>query len=439
MLSEGEDVVVAVSGGPDSICLLHLLLRIAPEMKLRLSVAHLNHMLREEAIFEEEFVRELARKYSLAFYSERINVPQLIKKGETLEEGARRIRYDFFRRASEKLSSKKVALGHTADDLVETVLLNLIRGAGLRGLRGIPPLRKEESIVFIRPLINIWRREIEEYLKEQNIPYVIDRSNLSLQFTRNKIRHQVIPLLEELNPRVKEAIHRLASIARETLSFIEEEARARVEEIIERKTGSSLYLNFPKLASLHPALQKEIVRQALEEFKLELGKEDVERILEIGRSGVATTLAGGMGVRKRGEFLLFSKRERFVSYEIPLRVPGSTDIPQAGMRIDAEIIEGRFLVKDPGCREVTLDMDCLKGGLVARNWRKGDRFVPLGMSGEKKLQDIFIDKKVPREERGRIPIVCDEEGIVWIVGVGIGERVKVKEETRRVLHLKAVQ
>jgi len=439
MVSPGDRVVVAVSGGPDSVCLLHLLLQISQELNLQLFVAHLNHMLREEAIDEEEFVRELAEKYSLPFYSERIEVAKKLRKGETLEEGARRIRYDFLRRAGERFSANKIALGHNADDLVETVLLNLIRGTGIRGLRGIPPVRMEGAMAFIRPLIEIWREEITEYLKERNIPYKIDRSNLSLEFTRNKIRHQLIPLLEEINPKVKLAIYRLGEIAGEINSFIEEEVKKAKEGIV-KKDESVLLLNIQRLFAFHPALQKEIIRSVLAEFtNYEMGREEIERILEVGRRGGAITLPGRVDVRRVGDELQFKKeKERKIEYEIPLKIPGGTSIPEAKMRIEAEIIEGKHLVKDASCREVTLDMEGIKGRLIARNWRRGDRIVPLGMRNEKKLQDIFVDKKIPREERRRIPIICDEEGIIWVVGVAISERVKVGEGTRRVLYLRAI-
>ena len=397
-------------------------------------------MLREEAIDEEEFVRELAEKYSLPFYSERIEVAKKLRKGETLEEGARRIRYDFLRRAGERFSANKIALGHNADDLVETVLLNLIRGTGIRGLRGIPPVRKEGSITFIRPLIDIWREEITQYLEERDIPYMIDRSNLSLEFTRNKIRHRVIPLLEEINPKVKLAIHRLGEIAGEINSFIEDEVWKEKEQILVGKSESSLLLDIKRLFAFHPALQKEIIRSVLAEFtNYEMGREEIERILEVGRSGGAITLPGKIDVRRVGDVLQFKKgKESKIEYEIPLNIPGSTSIPEVGVRIEAEIIEGQHLVRDASCREVSLDMEGIKGRLIVRNWRKGDRFIPLGMRNEKKLQDIFVDKKIPREERRRIPIICDEEGIIWVVGVAISERVKVGEGTRRVLYLRAI-
>jgi tRNA(Ile)-lysidine synthase len=396
-------------------------------------------MLREEAIEEENFVRELAEKYSLPFYSERIEVAKKLRKGETLEEGARRIRYDFLRRAGEWFSANKIALGHNADDLVETVLFNIIRGTGIRGLRGIPPVRMEGAMAFIRPLIEIWREEITEYLKERNIPYKIDRSNLSLEFTRNKIRHQLIPLLEEINPKVKLAIYRLGEIAGEINSFIEEEVKKAKEGIV-KKDESVLLLNIQRLFAFHPALQKEIIRSVLAEFtNYEMGREEIERILEVGRRGGAITLPGRVDVRRVGDELQFKKeKERKIEYEIPLKIPGGTSIPEAKMRIEAEIIEGQYLIRDTSCKEVTLDMEGIKGRLIARNWRRGDRIVPLGMRNKKKLQDIFVDKKIPREERGRIPIICDEEGIIWVVGVAISERVKVGERTRRVLYLRAI-
>jgi len=439
MLSQGDRVVVAVSGGPDSVSLLYLLTQLLPELELQLSLAHLNHMLREEAIYEEEFVQRLGEELALPFYSERIDVQSLLKRGETLEEGARRIRYDFLRRASERFSATKVALGHNADDLVETVIFNLIRGTGLGGMRGIPPIREEQSLTFIRPLINIWREEIEGYLKEKQIPYVIDRSNFSLQFSRNKIRHQLIPLIQEINPRAKQAIHRLASIAGEAQSFIREEAEKREREIIERKTNYLLQINIPHLLSLHPALQKETLRVIIADFKgdmSEIGSREIETILEM-EEGESFTLPGNLQVERKRELLTFKRRRRPTPYEAPLQVPGSTFLPQAGISIEAKIVEENFLLKDPSCWEVTLDMDKLKGNLIARNWRQGDRMVPLGMSHARKLQDIFVDCKVPREERQRIPLICDEEGILWIVGLRIAERAKVDEKTKRTLYLRA--
>lgn len=441
MLSRGDRVVVAVSGGPDSVCLLHLLKEIAPQYDLQLFVAHLNHMLREEAVDEEEFVRRMAEEMSLPFYSERIDVRAKLRKGETLEEGARRIRYDFLKRACERFSASKVALGHNADDLVETVIFNLVRGTGLGGMRGIPPIRYDGSITFIRPLIDIWREEIEEYLGEKGIPYVIDRSNLSLQFTRNKIRHQIIPLLLEINPRAKEAIRKFAIIAEEAHSFIRGEAVRGKERLVEKRTKYSLLINCYQLSSLHPALQKEALRVILSEFvgdMSEIGSEEIERILKMGE-GETLTLPGNLPVERKEGFLLFMKRRRRpIPYEIPLQVPGYTFIPEAGVGIEARVVEGNFIIKDPSCLEVTLDMGKIKGELRARNWRKGDRMVPLGMREPKKLQDIFVDCKISREERHRIPLICDEEGILWIVGLRISERAKVSPETNEILHLRAI-
>lgn len=441
MLSPGDRVVVAVSGGPDSICLLHLLHQLAPEFELELFVAHLNHMLREEAIQEEKFVRQIAEDLSLPFYSERIDVKSLLQKGESLEEGARRLRYDFLKRASERFSASKVALGHNADDLVETVLFNLIRGTGLGGMRGIPPIRKEKTLTYIRPLIGIWREEIEKYLEEKNIPYVIDKSNLSLQFTRNKIRHRIIPLLQEINPKVKAAIYRLAVISGEVHSFLRKEAGEKKRDIVELKTRYLLKINLSSLLSSHPALQKEMLRIVLAEFggdMSEMGNEAIESVLEM-KEKETLTLPGNLRARREGMFLLFNKgKRRTIPYQMPLKVPGYTFIPPAGMGIEAQIIEGHYLLKDPSCLEVTLDADEIRGELIARSWKRGDRMIPLGMNQAKKLQDMFVDCKVPREKRHRIPLICDEEGILWVVGLRIAERAKVKENTKRTLHLRAI-
>lgn len=441
MLSPGDRVVVAVSGGPDSVCLLHLLKRLSAEEDLQLFVAHLNHMLREEALNEEEFVRKIAETMSLPFYSERIDVRAQIGKGESLEEGARRLRYDFFRRACAKFSASKMALGHNADDLVETVILNLIRGTGLGGMRGIPPIRYENSISIIRPLINIWREEIEEYLQEHQIPYVIDRSNFSLQFTRNKIRHQIIPLLIEINPKAKEAIHRFTLIATETHDFIKEQATRAKEELVEHKTKYLLCINLPRLSSLHPVIQKEALRLIFWDFIEDtslVSSQELETLLKMGE-GERLTLPKAIQVEHKGEKLILRKKKIHPApFEIPLQVPGYTFVHPVGIGIQARLVEGNFIIKDRHCLEVTLDMEKIKGNIIARNWKKGDKMIPLGMKHPKKLQDIFVDSKVPREDRYRVPILCDEEGIIWVVGLRMSERVKVDYGTKLILHLSAI-
>lgn len=441
MFQRGERVVVAVSGGPDSVCLLHLLLELSPQWDLSLRVAHLNHGLRPEADGEEEFVRRLAKDLSLPFSSRKVKVKEMLRRGESLEEGARRIRYEFLKEVAEEVGARKIALGHTADDLVETVLFNIARGSGLEGLRGIPPLRREGEFVFVRPLISIWREEIEAYLKGRGLEYVIDPSNLLPVFSRNKIRLEVMPLLQAINPRAKSAIYRLSILAGEALSLLEEMAEERMKEVLQWEEGRAR-IKGTSLSQLHPALQREVLRKVVERVKgdlLGIGREEIEGIMRIARGeGKGRSLPGDIEVRRKGEEIVIGRRVApLPPFELPLKVPGETEIPQLGVAIRAEIVEGRMMVRDREQREVTLDMDCIRGELRVRNWRRGDRMIPLGMEKAKKLHDIFVDCKVPREKRSRIPIVVDEEGILWVVGLRLAERAKVREDTKRVLHLRA--
>lgn len=279
LLKKKDKVLVGVSGGADSLCLLHLLCALRDEFKLKIYSAHFNHCLRQEADSEQEFVEDISKKLNVKCFSEKKKVKNFFK-GDSLEQVARHLRYDFFFKVCRKEKIKKLALAHHKDDLSETVLLRLIRGSGLRGLRGFLPLLSIKNIKIIRPLIEIDKESIIKFCKEKNIPFKIDKTNFEESFLRNKIRLKLIPLLKEFNPSISQKLYELAITVAWDYSFIHNSALSQFSLLIKRR-GQKLALEIGFLKKLAPAIFNEVLRIALEEVKGNLRKIELKHILEI--------------------------------------------------------------------------------------------------------------------------------------------------------------
>jgi tRNA(Ile)-lysidine synthase len=443
MIEKGDMVLAGVSGGPDSVCLLHLLWVFKDQLGVDIAVAHLDHMFRgKESEEDARFVEDLCRKWGITFYCERADVPAYIEKtGLSPEDAARRVRYAFFERARLKTGARKVALGHNRNDHEETVLMNILRGSGLEGLVGIEPVRD----FYIRPLLEIPREEIELYLKEEGIPYRIDRTNLTTDYFRNRIRLELIPLIEEKYcGHFGASLRRLSDIARQDLSYLEEETGRAWEEAARQEQGK-VFIDIKKFSSLHEALKRRIIRKSVECLVGDV--RDFEhrhtvmlvQFIEKSPTGTVVDLPKGLKGRKIYEhFCIFrGEEERIPDYCYDLPVPGRVFIKEAGVAIEAEVRSGtgREIIKtNPLIAQ--LDYDKIKGNLTVRNRRPGDRFKPLGAGGFKKLQDFFTDEKVPGKERDKVPVVTDNGRIVWVAGMRIDDRFKITSATARVLLLK---
>jgi tRNA(Ile)-lysidine synthase len=442
MIDSGDKIVVAVSGGPDSVCLLKILFQLQRWLDVSLIVAHLNHGLRpQEDEKETEFVADLARGLNLTLaYDKAVNLTKA--HGTSIEEKAREIRYRFLERVLNEYHAQKAALGHNMNDQAETVLMHLLRGSGPTGLSGMPPIRQRR---FIRPLINITRDEIHTYLKQKDIPFMMDSSNLEKRYLRNRLRLELIPLLLNYQPRLIEHLGELASLCRLEDQFMEEEARKGLQMVTQDSSEHSLELSLDTFKGLSPALRCRIIRQAIKRVKGDLRRIDIGHIKAIidladsVRPQIRMNLPQDLIVRKIYERLRFSSGTEIETEDFTHHIidKGVFKIPEINRTLSLEEIpKGDFLPSSASPNEAFLDLARLKWPLRVRNFRAGDKFIPLGLNGFKKVKDVFIDQKIPSEERKKIPILENCSSIVWLCGIRIDNRYRVRQRTRRILRCK---
>ena len=441
MFIAGDTVLVAVSGGPDSVALLHALHTASSELGISLHIAHFNHGIRgEQSNSDEGFVRDLAQAFTLPITVGKADVPALraeLKVGT--EEAARIARLEFLRETATKVGANKIALGHTADDRAESVLLNIIRGCGIDGLGSIRPV----SGSTVRPLIETTRAQIEAYIAENALPYRIDESNTDTTYTRNRVRHELIPLLEhEYNPEIRSALVRLAQIATSQCQLMDDLATSATSDC---RRGDGLDAH--KLVTLADALLHQVIRSEIERVKGDLRDvtfEQVQGVADALRAGSDFTITlptGQLDAMRRGDAFRVQRRTEIRSvepFELNLQMPGVTEIAATGLRIEAQLVRHPKPTRLPA-NEALIDIDAVVGKLRVRSVSPGDRITPFGMLGCKKLQDLFVDKKISKAERARAAVVCDDEKILWVVGVTASELGKVTEQTREAIRLWAAR
>jgi len=446
MWRPGESVLVAASGGPDSICVLHLFCRLREESPFPLAAAHLNHGLRgAESDRDAEFVASLASGLDLPFHLRTLPAGSLAGTVDGLEGAARRARYAFLTETARQIGASRVAVGHTRDDQAETFLMRLLRGSGARGLAGIYPM---VDGVLIRPLLDVPRSQVETYLQARGIPCRTDSSNADLSRTRNRVRARLLPLVrDEFNPEIDKTLARTAEIFREEEAYLRSVVRD-LEKRLVRREGHDLYLSLPALRVLPAALRRRLLRSAIQEVSgsgpgvvMDFEQvEELERLVKSGKHGAALTLGTSLESRiLYGDLTLLPQGGGDeLEGETPLPVPGEARFPGLGLRLRAERVAATQ-IGDPRAEgssdRALLDADSLPGPLFVRGRRPGDAFCPLGSAGESKLKAYLIDRKVPRPVRNRIPLVVAGSRIAWVVGFQIDDRFKVTDETRRVLVL----
>jgi len=456
MLKPKDSVLVGVSGGPDSIALLHVLLTLASRFSLRLGVAHLNHSLRQkDSDKDAEFVASLAGKFDLPCYVHKENVRKYqIENKLSLEEAARRVRYTFFNSVSETNRFNKIALGHHCDDNAELILMNLFRGSGPQGISGIPPVRDGK---IIRPLINLKRSEIIDYLEAKGLKYVSDTSNWETKYLRNRIRLHLIPLLKEsYNPKIIETLNRLAAIIGSEEEWIEDIIHPLFEKTALSMQDDIVSFSVPRLKEINIAAQRRIIRKAIARIKGNLRRitfshiDSVINLLESRPAYKNLDFPDRIRIQRNRETLIFSKEKKAlrdlnvksgqaekIAFEYKIAKPEPIFIKEIGahMKFSEMDIENLFDFRRTGQHAGFFDKDALSFPLVLRNFQPGDRFKPLGMAGTQKVKKFFINKKVPKTERTRCPILLSQGKIVWVIGHRIDESVKVTPSTRNVLKM----
>ena len=472
MIKNGETVLVAVSGGADSLALLYGLHALHSQLDCQLHLAHLNHCLRPYADADADFVQQHAVHLGVPCTIQCTDVPRLVKQWKlSVETAARKARYQFYEEVSTQIGATKVALGHHQDDTAETVLMNLLRGSGSTGMKGIPPIR---NFKFIRPLAGFTRQHIETFLSAKGLVPQQDSTNTDTRYLRNRIRHELIPKLEsDYNPNIKVGLSRTADVLGAESEYLDTVAREALETCQVRDpdrikalaTLKSVVLDRAEFQQFHIAVQRRVLRLSFFEMLGSLGDlyfshcEAMLSLIDGDVPNTALALPNGLRFRRVYQCLIFevntSSRSplpvQTESFAYPLTVPGKTFIVALNTEITAElgdIPSGETLTFPNGRYEAIFDYAKVKEAfadtssetfpLTVRNRRQGDRFQPYGMRGTKKIKDFMIDAKVPRYERDRIPmLVCGDE-ILWIVGYTTSDPFKIHPGTRQYLYLRYV-
>ena len=450
MFQTGDAVLIGVSGGADSIALLDLISDFAPAFSLKLGIAHLNHSLRKaESDHDADFVAALGHSHHIAAYIDKVNVEAYKnQKKLSLEEAARHLRYDFFLKIARQNGFNKIALGHHADDNAELVLMFLLRGAGSLGISGIPPVRKiaGRAIRIVRPLIKMTKPEIISFVNTKKLAYVTDRSNIDLQHLRNRIRLQLMPLLKDAyNPQIVAILNRLASIISAEEKWMTDMTHTLFRQAALPSPPQCVSLSISKIKALDAAPQRRVVRRALQNVKGDLRRisfKHIQTVLELMEGKIrfkSLDFPDGIQIRCKADEIVFLKAEsapaKKITFEYPVPKPQSVLIKEIGQRIIFSLID-RDQVTDfrrAGQGVDFFDMSSLVFPLTIRNFRPGDHFKPLGMTGTQKLKKFFINQKVPRCERNKCPLLLSREKIIWVAGHRIAESVKVSPTTRSVL------
>jgi tRNA(Ile)-lysidine synthase len=446
LLSPGEHVLVAVSGGADSMALLFLLKQLAPEFSLTLSVGHVEHGLRgEESRADEAFVREWAARWDVPVYVGRFDVPAYAKeRGVSFEVAAREVRYKYLRDTAAAIGARKIAFAHHANDQVETILMRFLRGTSPTGLSGIPLIRDMNGIQIIRPLLYIWKNEIEDFCRKEGIDYRTDSSNRSVKYFRNKIRLNLLPHLEhEYNKNVQKVIYQLGEIQRDEDRYMEEEAGKALERVTKAREKGRYTLDNAAMRMLPVALQRRVIKLILyylSEHTREWESahiEGIRRLIHGDAPHAQVDLAQHIRAYREYHLLHMVCRKEEPSLlftgAVPLRIPGRTEIPELGIRVDAFLIDGAHASPDSEW-EARFDYDRLAcHPLEIRTRRAGDVLRPFGMTGTKKIKDLLMEAKVPRRDRDRWPLLIWNDQIEWVIGIRRGRGAVVTPNTRRTL------
>jgi len=468
MIQPNDAVLAGVSGGPDSVALLQVLHSLAAEVPFTLAAAHVNHCLRgKDSDADAKFVLTLCNDMKIPCYTAEKNVFKYKEEHKlSLEEAARRVRYEFYYQTAKQNGFSKIALGHHRDDNAELILMHLFRGSGPLGLTGIPPVRnlKENAIKIIRPFIQVSKSQLIDFLNKTKTPYVNDASNTDTSILRNKVRNNLIPLLQtEYNPKIVETLNRLSEIIRCDEEWIEDIIESLFEKQVIHREAHRLSFPLSGFIQLPAAARRRIIRKAIIDIQgniRKMNRNHIDRIIGFAEKGPA---CGSLDFpnrirvcREENQLVIFQEKKPLrdirpsgdrirqdpFTYTIPapLSTPKPDDHSIFINEINATLVVAKSKMPDleemepDGKRHMAFfDYDKLYFPLTLRNILPGDRFTPLGASGSKKVNKYFIDHKIPQAERSNTPVLLSNEKIIWLVGHRIDDAVKINEATQNVL------
>jgi len=443
MLQKGETILVGLSGGPDSVCLLHLLNSIREDFKLNINAIYIDHGLRpEETPFEIRFCEDFCKTTGNNLIVRAINVRDFAEKEKlNLQEAGRYLRYMTYNEVAKEIKATRIALGHTADDQAETLLMRLIRGSGTTGLASIPPVRGN----IIRPLIETERKEIIDYLEDMKVDYVVDSSNLKRNYLRNKIRLSLIPILSEINPDIIQTLSKTAAIFRDEERYFEIIVTKTLMKLFSRKTDKRVELFLAPFEVMDTVIMRRVLRRVIDETRGLRGInffhiEDIIELIKNGKPGDRIYLPRGIRVIKEYSVLILTSEPPVKLGQYTLDVPSECVLKEAKLVIKSSILDSKEQVKiTPNLWKsyAYFDVGKLRFPLIIRARKDGDYFYPYGFGKRKKLQDYFVDEKVPRDDRDRVPLIISGDDIIWVVGYRGDDRYKITDSTTKILYLEA--
>ncbi len=432
LLDPGDRVLVGLSGGPDSIALLHILHRLQDDLDISLAAIYLNHLLRPRSAKKEaDFCRSLCESLAVIFHYEEADVSAYAAENNMgIEEAAREVRYRIYDEAASRGGYTKIAVGHHRDDRAETILFNLFRGTGRQGVVGLQPKRGK----IIRPLYDLYRDEIMAYLKQHRLRHMVDMSNRSRAFTRNRIRNRVLPLIKkEISASVVDNLLRYSRIVADEDMYLKRLTDKEYDKLLAVTPGGKFNLDLTDKLEYDVWLWRRLVLSLLSGVGLfEIGYDEVERIVELIRSGKKTRLALRAGFRAEtaGDRLyVFRPGRKIVRKKVA--IPGRYRLEYPRLCVTLERVDRRRRVGGAG-GTAYVDVDRIEGELYITGMKAGMKFHPYGRPGSKKVGDFLTDRKYPRPLRDELPILCDDNGIVWVAGLEIDHRVRVQSTTREI-------